>query len=177
MSQPVFRTARLLLRPRNLADTEACFAMDREPGVTDHIDGPWDDPAAHRAFIAERTLGPWPAGMGYWTLEQDGAFAGWVCLVPVEESPDIEVGWRLRPGLWRQGLATEAAAALLRHGFATLGLAAVITRIAAENAASLRVAEKLGFPSAVAVPEGYLRGVLTRAAWLASKGGQDAPAC
>lgn len=176
MSQPEIRTARLLLRPRTVADTEACFAMDQEPGVTDHIPGPWDDPAAHRAFIAERTKGPWPAGTGYWTLERDGAFAGWVCLVPVEETPDIEVGWRLRPGLWRQGLATEAAAALLHHGFATLGLPAVITRIAAENAASLRVAEKLGFPPPVTVPEGYLRGVLTCRAWLASKGGQDAPA-
>ena len=172
----MFRTARLLLRPRALADTEACLAMDREPGVTDHIDGPWDDPTAHRAFIAERTRGPWPEGMGYWTVTTEAGFAGWVCLVPVEETPDVEIGWRLRPGLWRRGIATEAAEALLRHAFAGLGLAAVVTRIAAENIASLRVAEKLGFPPPVAVPEGYRRGVLTRAAWEDSKGGQDAPA-
>lgn len=177
MTQPAFTTARLRLRPRSLADTEACFAMDREPGVTDHIDGPWDDPAAHRAFIAARTAGPWPPGMGYWVVETQGRFAGWACLVPTGDADsDVEVGWRLRPSLWGRGIATEAAAPLLRHGFATLGLADIVVRIAAENVASLRVAAKLGFLPPAEHPEGYLRGALPRQDWLAREGGRHAPA-
>lgn len=159
MTLPCFRTARLALRPRSLADTEACLAMDAEPGVTDHLDGPWDDPAAHRALVEERTLGPWPPGLGYWTVGREGGFAGWVCLVPIgAPGSAVEVGWRLRPGVWRRGYATEAAAALLRHGFGTLGLPAVVVRIAPGNHASLRVAAKLGFPAPVPAPEGYLLG-------------------
>ena len=49
--QPTFETARFNLRPRTLADTDACIAMDKEPGVTRFVRGPWDDPAAHRAFV------------------------------------------------------------------------------------------------------------------------------
>jgi RimJ/RimL family protein N-acetyltransferase len=178
VTQPWLRTARLALRPRSLADTAACLAMDAEPGVTDHVDGPWDDPAAHRALIEERTLGPWPPGMGYWAVERDGAFAGWVCLVPIGgPGSEVEVGWRLRRPLWGQGIATEAAGPLLRHGFATLGLPRVVVRIAAANAASLRVAARLGFPPPVAKPEGYLGSAMAREEWTHRKGGHDAPAC
>lgn len=173
----MFHTARLALRPRMLADTEACLAMDAEPGVTMHVPGPWDDAAAHRALIETRTLGPWPGGMGYWVVEAEGGFAGWVCLVPIgEPGSDVEVGWRLRPSLWRRGIATEAAAPLLRHGFGTLGLAEIVVRIAPENLASLRVAAKLGFAPPVEHPGGYLRGTLPRLDWLAREGGRHAPA-
>jgi RimJ/RimL family protein N-acetyltransferase len=168
VTQPGFRTARLTLRPRGLEDTPSCLAMDREPGVTAHVDGPWDDPVAHRRLIERRTLGPWPSGMGYWTVERGGAFCGWVCLVPVGES-EVEVGWRLRPALWGRGYATEAARPLLAHGFGMLALPALVVRIAPENLASLRVAAKLGFPAPVPHPDGFLLGRLERAAWPEAK--------
>jgi RimJ/RimL family protein N-acetyltransferase len=66
--RPVFTTPRLVLRPRTLADAEAIMAMDRDPEVTRFIPGPWNDPDAHRAFTERRTLGPYPDGMGYWSV-------------------------------------------------------------------------------------------------------------
>ncbi len=45
---------------------------------------------------------------------------------------------------WGQGYATEAATAVLNYAFQTLGLDRVIADINPHNAASLRVAEKLG---------------------------------
>ena len=144
----ILRTSRLILTPRTLADTEACLAMDREPEVTKFVDGPWDDPAAHRAFIEARTLGPYPAGLGYWTirsLAERDAFLGWALLIPVDaKGPEIEIGWRLRPRAWGRGFASEAALALLGQGFDELGLEEIIAEIDARNAASIRVAEKLG---------------------------------
>ena len=65
MALPDFATERVLLRQRTLADTEACFAMDRAPGVTRFVNGPWGDEAAHRAFIEARTRGPYPDGLGF----------------------------------------------------------------------------------------------------------------
>lgn len=179
MTQPEFTTARLRLRPRTLADTDACLAMDREPGVTRHLDGPWGDPAAHRAFIEARTRGPWPPGLGYWAvLDAAGveAFLGWVLLIPEDGTgPEVEIGWRLRPAAWGRGLATEAARPLLRHGFETLALPRIVAGIAAENTASLRVAAKLGLrPVAGGTGEGrYLRCVLDRRDHLAMQGGID----
>lgn len=146
--QPSFETPRFRLRPRTLADTDACLAMDNEPGVTRFVRGPWDDPAAHRAFINARTRGPYPTGQGYWSItprEAPEHFLGWVLLIPVDAvGPEIEIGWRLRPETGGRGVATEAALPLLQHAFETLGLEQVIAEIDVPNRASSRVAEKIG---------------------------------
>jgi RimJ/RimL family protein N-acetyltransferase len=148
MTLPIFETQRLLLRPRTPADTDACLAMDGDPAVIRFVSGPWSDPLAHRAFIEARTLGPYPPGLGYWTIcQRDAAarFIGWVLLIPADGTrPEIEIGWRLRQSAWRQGFATEAARPLLRYAFATLHLPELIAEIHPDNTASQRVALKLG---------------------------------
>ena len=58
--------------------------------------------------------------------------------------PAVEVGWRLRPDAWGQGLATEGAGAALDEAFTTLGLDEVCSVPQADNPASIRVAERLG---------------------------------
>jgi ribosomal-protein-alanine N-acetyltransferase len=45
---------------------------------------------------------------------------------------------------WGQGLATEAAQAILNHGFEQMGLPRLICVINPGNRASARVAEKIG---------------------------------
>ncbi len=145
---PVIKTPRLRLRPRRMRDLEASLALDREPGTTRWIDGPWDDPAAHEAFVKARIRGPYPAGLGYWVIaraERPQEFLGWVLLIPEDAvGPEIEIGWRVRTAARGQGYAPEAAANLLAHGFAELGLTRVVAEIHAENRASRRVAEKIG---------------------------------
>ena len=144
---PRFEAPRLLVRPRTLADTDDCLAMDRDPEVVRFVDGPWSDPAAHRAFVDARTRGPYPAGLGYWTvMERDGGgFLGWVLLIPLDaRGPEVEIGWRLRRAAWGRGFAAEAAAVVLRHGLGALGLPEVVADIHPANAASARVAERIG---------------------------------
>lgn len=146
--QLTLKTRRLVLRPRNLADTDACLRMDKEPEVTRYVSGPWSDPVAHRAFIEQRTRGPYPSGLGYWTLglgDRASEFVGWVLLIPLDaRGPEIEIGWRLRPAFWRCGYATEAASAILRYGFVHLGLHEVMADIDAANVTSIGVAERIG---------------------------------
>lgn len=155
----IFETERLLVRPRTLADTDACLDMDRDPEVIRYVSGPWSDPPAHRAFIEKRTSGPWSPGMGYWTVllrEDASTFVGWVLLIPVDAvGPEIEIGWRLRRRFWGKGLATEAARPVLAHAFEILRLDEVMAEIASENIGSLKVAEKLGLKRrAVVEPKG-----------------------
>ena len=129
--------------------------MDREPDVARFVPevlrmicGPAADAAAHRAFVEERTRGPYPPGLGYWTIRPragDDAFLGWVLLIPVDgEGPEVEIGWRLRPSAWGRGYASEAAAALVRHGLIGLRLPEIIADIDPANLGSIRVAEKIG---------------------------------
>ena len=159
---PSFATDRLILRPRTLADLEACFAMDREPGTLDWIDWPeeagsWDDEAAHRAFIRARIQGPYPPGQGYWVMEpreSPGAFAGWILLIPEDaRGAETEIGWRVPLAHRGQGYAAEGAALVLKHGLETLGLSRVIADIYPQNAASRRVAGKIGMRDTGATPD------------------------
>lgn len=153
---PEFLTQRLTLRPRTLADSDACLAMDREPEVTRFVAGPWDDPVAHRAFIEHRTRHHYPSGMGYWSIMAPEGFAGWILLTPLDlHGPEIEIGWRIVRAVWGRGYATEAARPVLDHAFNTLGLPEVVADIDPANIASVRVATKLGMqPSGPALYAG-----------------------
>lgn len=61
-----------------------------------------------------------------------------------EVMPAVEIGWRLDPERWGQGLATEGARALLDHGFAHMELTEILSIYEPDNIASGRVMEKLG---------------------------------
>lgn len=154
--QPILHTNRLLLRPRTLADTNACLIMDSDPAVIRYVSGPWSDPVAHRAFIEARTVGPYQSGLGYWIVsrrDDASVFLGWVLLIPADGTrPEIEIGWRFLQAEWGRGFATEAASALLRHAFVTLKLPEVIAEIDPDNRSSWRVAEKLGFSRSGVAP-------------------------
>ena len=60
------------------------------------------------------------------------------------EPLETEIGWTFGHPYWGRGYATEAALAALQWGFRERGLRRVISLIQRENAASIRVAEKLG---------------------------------
>lgn len=56
----------------------------------------------------------------------------------------VEIGWRLMPEVWGQGLATEGACAALRFAFDKLCLEEVLAFTVPANLPSRRVMEKLG---------------------------------
>ncbi|OSQ40830.1 GNAT family N-acetyltransferase [Thalassospira mesophila] len=145
---PAFETARLRLRPRTGADFAACLAMDREPGMTRYIAGPWADDTAHRAFLHDRIGRDYGDGLGYWSVFPKTAakwFAGWVLLIPENGvGPDIEIGWRFVLAAQGKGYATEAAHAVLNHAFATLAIDRVVADIDRRNLPSIKVAQKIG---------------------------------
>jgi RimJ/RimL family protein N-acetyltransferase len=69
---------------------------------------------------------------------------GDVILQPAKFVDGIEIGWHVRRAAWGRGLATEAAEAVLAHGFSTAGLDRIYAAVARQNDRSLRVVEKLG---------------------------------
>jgi RimJ/RimL family protein N-acetyltransferase len=145
---PSFETQRLLVRPRQLGDLNACLAMDRDPAVVRYIDVPWRTPQQHREFVLDRMTRAYPAGLGYWSVVLKlvpAAFVGWVLLIPYDAAgPETEIGWRFLRSAWGNGFATEASLPVLHHGFAEVRLERVVADIHPDNTNSLRVAEKLG---------------------------------
>lgn len=147
-SCPSFETDRLLIRPRCLADLEACLDMDRDPEVTRFVPGPWFDPAAHRTFVLERMTVHYPLGFGYWAVtypDDPHRLLGWVLLLPGEQgSQNAEIGWRFVRNCWGMGYATEAARAVLAHAHDHPEIQCVFAEIDPRNKGSIGVAEKLG---------------------------------
>lgn len=162
----IFETERLFLRPRTMDDFDACLAMDRAPGVVDFVQGPWRDPAQHKAFIAARIRQDYGKGLGYWSIfanTRPDRFLGWILLIPEDGTgPEIEVGWRLHPDFWGQGIASEAASVIIDHAFSSLELSCIVADIDERNMASRKLAEKLGM-TADRVVGGYLRHAMTLA--------------
>ena len=59
-------------------------------------------------------------------------------------TPAIDIGWRLDPGYWGRGLATEGAKASLEYGLKELKLPQIIAVAVEQNLPSIRVMEKIG---------------------------------
>jgi [ribosomal protein S5]-alanine N-acetyltransferase len=69
-------------------------------------------------------------------------FCGFFCQ-NVDGVERIEIGYRLHPDYWGQGIATEAARAVRDHAFKVLKLNQIISLIHPDNIASTRVAKKM----------------------------------
>ncbi|HNR92635.1 MAG TPA: GNAT family N-acetyltransferase [Dokdonella sp.] len=144
---PVIITERLRLTALADKHFETYAAMLADEGTTRFVgDGqPLDRMNAWRSMAM--LLGHWMLrGYGMWALElkETGEFVGRAGLHNPEGWPDLEIGWMLRPEFRHQGLATEAARAVLAYAFQRLGAERVISLIRIENSASERVARRLG---------------------------------
>jgi RimJ/RimL family protein N-acetyltransferase len=161
-------TERLELRRFRLDDNDGLAAVFARPEVWQYPFGRGFTREETQAFLASQMSHWSTAGFGLWlTVERrTRRVVGFVGLsVPTflpEVLPTVEVGWRLDPGVWGRGYATEGAAAALDEAFTALGLSEVCSIPQAENAASVRVAERLGmrFSRSATIPATARRGAL-----------------
>ena len=147
MPQAILTTQRLRLRPRTMADLDACVAMDLDPEVHRFIYGNRPpERSQHRAQLRARIASGWPAKGGIWVVEWQDApgVLGWCGLFPLEDSGLIEIGYRYVRGAWGQGIATEAGRIVLDHGFRALGFDPIVAVTHPANLASQHVLEKIG---------------------------------
>lgn len=150
---PVLETARLLLRPFRHEDLDAQARTLGDPEIVRHLGGtPFSREDTWRRLLCAPGL--WDLlGYGYWAVvrREDGAYVGQLGFADFkrEMTPSIEglpeIGWILAPDMHGQGYATEAAEAALAWADAVLKPAEIVAIIDADNAASIRVAEKTGF--------------------------------
>jgi len=154
---PVLRTERLLMRQITESDGEGLFGIFADDEVTEHYE--WDTftsierghelaartAAQHRQRDAVRWGLLLPASphiigtCGYTRWNQENQFA--------------VLGYDLARRYWRQGLMSEAVAAVLQLGFKQAALHRVEATVMAGNTASAAVLTRAGFQH-----EGTLRG-------------------
>ena len=143
----MIRTERLLLRRWTDADRAPFAAMNADPAVVEHLQGPLSRERSDD--FVDRIEVHWDEhGWGLWAVEVPGvaSFIGYVGLWPADyvEPGMVEVGWRLAREHWGHGYATEAARAALEYGFTTIGLAEIVSFTVPQNQRSRRVMERIG---------------------------------
>ncbi len=142
--QRTLRTNRLVLVPLAEEHLEHEVELDSDPQVMRYLG---NGTARTRAEV-ERYHGYRLAaaeqvpGLGFWVGFAAGQFVGWWILEPPQRADQgpvegqAELGYRLLRRYWRQGLASEGARELLRHGFTDLNLHRIFAETMAVNEAS-----------------------------------------
>jgi len=145
-------TQRLTLRPFRETDVDEIWPIVSDPEFPKLMS--WN---AHRdrgetlAFIRGHAESLANNEGVVWALEHEGHVVGCVGLHGVKfqvaawRIDRAELGYWIAPAHAGNGLATEAAQAVVRYGFEIIGLHKVTVGCVAQNAASRHVIEKLGF--------------------------------
>ncbi len=139
---------RLTLRPHHLEDVEALERIYGQAEVARYLtDPPWDSVLAHSTVVgrlAKVSLGS-PAGALALVAEFGDEVVGSVSIWWTDrDARTAEIGWVFDPAHGGRGLATEAAAAVIRQGFSRYHVRRLVAQMDARNLGSARVAERLG---------------------------------
>jgi [ribosomal protein S5]-alanine N-acetyltransferase len=144
---PSLQTDRLLLRPYTDHDLNDLHRILADP-VTMRF---WPAPftlQATRSWLERSQRSHTEHGFGRMAmiLKNQQTLIGdcGITHAEIDGSLENDLGYILFYPYWRQGLATEAAMALMHHAFATLGLDRLVANMPVEHVASRRVAERLG---------------------------------
>ncbi|MFT4166879.1 MAG: GNAT family N-acetyltransferase [Microlunatus sp.] len=145
---PTLTTERLVLREPVVDDAADVLVFRSDPIVQRYNSAPHRDLSESRTLIEEiRAVYARDAGI-IWvvTLAQSGRVVG----ISGFDNWDTyhrraEVGYDLARDLWGQGIATESLTAILTYGFSELELRRVEAQTIADNHASVRLLDRLGF--------------------------------
>lgn len=139
-------TERLMHREFNVDDAQSFFKLASDPVINRYTgETPLESLEAARLAIENypdfKTI-----GFGRWAcvLKATETVIGFCGLKYLQELDEVDVGYRLMPDYWGQGLATEACQATIKFGFEVIGLEKIIGLVEPENHASIRVLEKCG---------------------------------
>jgi len=129
MESTIVETTRLQMRRMTNDDVAALLSIFGDAEVMRFYTAPFDCQRMQE-WVDWNQRSYTKCGYGLWAL--------------ILRNPEVEIGYHIRRDLWRQGLATEAALACRDYGFNHLGCQRLVSLIHPQNAASRRVAEKVG---------------------------------
>lgn len=140
-------TERLLLRSLRTDDAQALATLWVNPKVTQYMGGPRDREKSRQGFEEDAELSP-PPEIDLWPVVEkaSGQIIGHCGLIDkeVDGQAEFELVYVFAPSVWGKGYATEAASAVKNYAFEELGLERIVSLVDPRNAASERVAIKIG---------------------------------
>ncbi len=147
-SLPVLETQRLLLRPMERKDAADMYEYARLQETTRYLLwNPHPSVEYTRAYLTTMSRLYRKGQFFDWAVVEKatGKMIGTCGFARLEQNHRIgEIGYVLNPAYHGRKIATEAASAVIRYGFETLGLNRIEGRYMVENVASRRVMEHCG---------------------------------
>ncbi|MDO9076753.1 MAG: GNAT family N-acetyltransferase [Brevundimonas sp.] len=138
--EPVeIRTPRLILRSARPDDLAAMHAILSDPRATRWWSTPPHETLDQTAAWLDGMIANGPDHPDF-VVELDGRVIG---KAGFYRMPDV--GYILHPDVWGQGLASEAVGAAIDHVFHSRDVDLLTADVDPENAASIRLLERLGF--------------------------------
>ena len=144
----VLQTSRLILRQQTLDDAEFIFTLVNDPSWLRFI----GDRGVHsvedaRNYIRKGAMDSYSRhrfGLYLTALKDSGVPVGICGLVKRETLADVDIGFAFLPQYAGMGYAYESACAVMAHARNDIGLKRVIAITNPDNAASIRLLQKLG---------------------------------
>lgn len=167
---------RLLIRPLQLADSDAVFRYRSDPDVVRYQMWRPQGKSDVRQFIRKlHGLAPGMPGIWYQfavVLQESNELIGDCGIhVPLTAADAAELGMTLAPEFQGKGFAEEALRAFIRYCFETLHMRLIIARTVPQNTRSIALINKMGFQPSVPGHAGFkpeageLFYVLNHASW------------
>jgi len=146
----ILETDRLIIRNWRETDRDLFFEINSDETVMTFFPFRRDRAEADTFLDHLQTLIS-QTGLGFYALESkaSGETIGFCGLARTDLAPfmptgTVEIGWRLAHRFWGQGFVTEAAKALLQHGFETLKLDEIVSFAVHDNHRSTSVMRRIG---------------------------------
>jgi [ribosomal protein S5]-alanine N-acetyltransferase len=182
------QTARLFLREFTLADAPDLFHYAHLAEVTRFVE--WEPPESvyESEELIQRYIG-WQFEMPrrhlVLAITLDGRLVGDIGLTGSSQNEsEAEIGFAVDPAFWGQGIATEAATAVIDYAFRKSGYGRIVAICDVDNLASAAVLRKVGLQQEAYLPrhkykQGEWRHSLvfsaTRDEWLARQPAMGLP--
>jgi RimJ/RimL family protein N-acetyltransferase len=148
MNEHFIETQRLILRPLCEADIPEVVRLLTHPAIaktTLNIPYPYDEEKARNWLSFQRQR--WESGAEHTFAivhKEDAQLLGAISIRPNTRHEKAEIGYWIGKPYWGLGYATEAARAIIRYAFETLGMNRVYALHFSENPASGQVMQKAG---------------------------------
>lgn len=139
-------TLSLLLRPYQSKDREFFMALNCDPEVRRHMNGPMTELAAGQRF--DGMLAGDSADQSFcWAIveKETSTFVGHAFLQRVDDHMFPELGFLFFKSFWGRGYATEVTCRLVEHCLSDCDLRGLSATVDCDHAPSIRVLEKAGF--------------------------------
>lgn len=150
MTDTILTTERLIIRNWREEDRDLFHEINSDPDVMEFFPRRRNRAESDELFDYLKNMIT-DTGLGFYALElkATGETLGFCGIMRTAHEPAIpdgtvEIGWRLAKRHWGAGYVSEAATALLKHGFENHGLTEIVAFTVPQNRRSRAVMERIG---------------------------------